>query len=100
MPGAGYFAGMVGAIILGLIALVVAGLIFFLALPYLAVIFVGGIMLLLGFLMIFILTYVALFIGVAIYYAIMHPMKVEKKDKKYSISKAKEAGMRQKGGKG
>ncbi len=97
MPGAGYFAGIIGAIILGLITLVVAGVIFFLALPYLAIIFVGGFMLLLAFLMIFMITYAALFIGVAIYYAVMHPMRVEKKDKGYSISKAREAGKRQKG---
>ncbi len=97
MPGAGYFAGMIGAIILGLIALGVAGILFFLALPYLAVMFVGGLMLLFAFLMIFMLTYTALFIGVAIYYAVSHPMRVEKRDKGYSIKRAKEAGKRQKG---
>lgn len=97
MPGAGYFAGVVGAIILGLIALLVAGLIFFLALPYLAAMFVGGLMLLFAFLMVYTLTYVALFIGIAIYYAVKHPMTVEKKDRKYSIRKTKEAGRRQKG---
>jgi len=97
MPGAGYFSGMVGAILLGLIALAVAGLAFWLLLPYLVVIFVGTMMLIMGFFIIYIVTYVALFIGVAIYYAIKHPMKVENKDKDYSIEKTKESGKRQKG---
>lgn len=95
MPGVGYFAGMVGAIIIGLIAIAVAGVLFFLALPYLAAIFIGGVMLLLAFLVIFMVTYAALFIGIAIYYAVKHPMKVEKRDKDYSIKRAKEAGRRQ-----
>jgi hypothetical protein len=97
VPGAGYFAGIIGAIVIGLIALLVTGLVFLLLLPYLVQIFVGFAMLGFAFIVIYAVTYVALFIGIAIYYAIRHPMKVEKKDKGYSIEKAKEAGRREKG---
>lgn len=97
MPRAGYFTSMVGAIILGILALIAAGILFWIALPYLVTIFVGTMMLILGFIMIFTVVYIALFVGVAIYYAIKHPMVVEKKDKKYSISKARESGRREKG---
>jgi ammonia channel protein AmtB len=97
MPRAGYFAGIVGAILIGLIAILVTGVLFLLLLPYLIQIFVGFAMLGIAFMAIYVVTYAALFIGIAIYYAIKHPMRVEKKDKKYSIDKTKEAGRRQKG---
>jgi hypothetical protein len=98
MPGAKYFASMMGAFILGLIALLVAGLIFLLALPLLVLLFIGVAALVIAFIIIFVIVYVCMFIGIAIYYAIRHPMEVEtKKDKKYSISKTRESGMREKG---
>ncbi|MBW1839830.1 MAG: hypothetical protein JRI49_07825 [Deltaproteobacteria bacterium] len=82
--------------LLGVITLGVAGVIFWFLLPYLTIIFVEDIMLAIAFLIIYIVTLVALFVGVMIYYAIRHPMRV-KKGRTYSIEKTKEAGRREKG---
>jgi membrane protein implicated in regulation of membrane protease activity len=96
MPEGRYFLRLGGAFVLGIIAIIIAVILFFLFLPWILAFAVGTIMLVFVLIVIWVIVYAAIFIGVAIYY-FFKPMKVEKKDKGYSISKAKEAGKRQKG---
>lgn len=102
MPNLGYFGKLAGATILGLATLVAAIVIAFLLLPYMiplfsaALPFLTGIALaLIAVLVIWALLYVSAMIGVIIIY-LFRPMKVVKEGKGYSISGAKEAGMREK----
>lgn len=103
MPDLGYFGKLTGAALLGLVTLLLAAVAVFLLLPYIVPLFsvlmpfVQGVMLIIAaVLVIWAGLYVSAFIGVFIYY-IFKPMKVEKKEKGYSISGAREAGRREKG---
>ena len=87
---------LTGAALLGFVTLVIAFVIFTFALPYLIPLAFGTFILVLIFLAIWGITYVAIFLGVALFY-LFKPMKVEKREKGYSIEKSKEAGRRQKG---
>jgi hypothetical protein len=76
----------------------------FLLAPYILPFFVGLLPFLVGTLLfivavivVWIIIYIAAVIGVALYYIIMHPMTVSQKPGTYSVDKAKEAGMREKG---
>ena len=94
MVNAKYFLKLSGAVLLGLVALVVAGIIFVFLLPLLGII-KEGLMLFDIFLVLWMVIWVLAVIGVAIYYFVKHPMKVQKKGT-YSINKVKEAGRRKK----
>ena len=91
-----YFLRLAGAFLLGIVALIIAGLAFLFLLPLLIPLALGAFILALVFILIWAVVYVAMVIGVAIYY-FFRPMTFEKKDKDYTIAKAKEAGRRQKG---
>ena len=95
---------MTGAVLLGLITLGIATaavilfstqlLTFFKGiLPFL----VGAVLIIVAVIIIWIILYVAAIVGVAIYYAIRHPMEVSKKHGYYGIGNVKESGKRQKG---
>jgi membrane protein implicated in regulation of membrane protease activity len=96
MPGAAYAGRLAGAVLLGLVTLVMAFVIFVFLLPYLIPMALGAGLLVLVLLAIWGITYLAAVIGAALYY-IFRPMKVSREDKGYSIEKAREAGKRQKG---
>jgi membrane protein implicated in regulation of membrane protease activity len=96
MAEKGYFLRLTGAFLLGVVALIIAGLVFFLLLPVLIPLALGAFLIVAVFIAIWAGVYVAMVVGVAIYY-FFKPMKFEKKDKGYSIAKAKEAGKREKG---
>ena len=104
MPASGYFLKLTGAVILGLVTLgiAVAAVIIFSAqllaffagiLPFL----VGAMLVIVAVIIVWIIIYVAAIIGVAIYYAIRHPMQVSKEHGDYGIGKVKESGRREKG---
>lgn len=96
MPGAAYAGRLAGAVLLGLVTLVIAFVVFVFLLPYLIPLALGAGFLVLILLGIWGVTYMAAVVGAALYY-IFRPMKVSRKDRGYSIDKAKEAGKRQKG---
>lgn len=96
MPEKRYFLRLTGAFLLGIVALLVAGLVFLFLLPVLLPLAIGAFIIISVFLVIWAAVYVAMVIGVGIYY-FFKPMKFEKKDKDYSIAKTKEAGKRDKG---
>jgi membrane protein implicated in regulation of membrane protease activity len=96
MPEKRYFLRIAGAFLLGIFALVIAGIVFLLALPVLLPLALGGLVIALVFVLIWAIAYVAMVIGVAIYY-FFKPMTYERKDRGYTIRKAKEAGRREKG---
>jgi membrane protein implicated in regulation of membrane protease activity len=97
MPERRYFLRLGGAFFLGLFALAVAFIIFVFLLPYILLIAMGTLIIAAVFIAIWAIVYVAMVVGVAIYYFVRHPMKWEKEDKGYAIEKAKEAGRREKG---
>ena len=90
------FLKLTGAFFLGIIALAAASVIFFLALPIILPITIGTLLLVMAFLIIWAVVYVAMLIGVAIYY-FFKPMEFKKEDKGYSVKKTKESGRREKG---
>jgi len=92
-----YFARLGGALFLGLFALVIAFIAFVFLLPYILILALGTFIIVLVFIALWAVVYVAMVIGIGIYYFIRHPMKWEKEDKSYTISKAEEAGRREKG---
>jgi membrane protein implicated in regulation of membrane protease activity len=96
MPGLGYAGRLAGAALLGLVTLVIAFVVFVFLLPYIIPLALGTVFLVVIFLALWGLTYVAMIIGAVIYY-FFRPMKVSREDKGYSISKAKESGKREKG---
>lgn len=96
MPEKRYFLRLTGAFLLGIVALLVAGLVFLFLLPVLLPLALGVFLIVAVFMVIWAVVYVAMVIGVGIYY-FFRPMKFEKKDKDYSIAKAEEAGKREKG---
>ncbi|MEE9322919.1 MAG: hypothetical protein V3U72_00080 [Candidatus Aenigmarchaeota archaeon] len=96
MAEKGYFLRLTGAFLLGIVALVFAGLAFLFLLPLLVPLAFGSLILVMVFIFIWGVIYIAMVIGVAIYY-FFKPMRVEKVDKGYSIAKAEEAGKREKG---
>lgn len=97
MPGAGYFAKLGGAFFLGLIALIIAFIAFVFLLPLIIPLALGALAVIIIFLLLWGLIYVAIVVGVGIYYFVRHPTVWEREDRDYSIDKAKEAGRRQKG---
>jgi membrane protein implicated in regulation of membrane protease activity len=92
-----FFLSLGGAFLLGLISIIAAVLILLLLLPYIIEIVIVSMLLFFIFILIWAVVYVAMVIGVAIYYAIRHPMKISTEKKQYTISRAKEAGRRKKG---
>lgn len=96
MPEKTYFLKLGGVLLLGLIALLIAFLLFIILLPLIVVTALGVILLAIVFIIIWAVIYIAMVIGAAIYY-FFKPMEVSKKDKKYSVAKTKESGMREKG---
>ena len=97
MPEKKYFVRLAGAAMIGIVSLILAGIIFFLLLPFfipLAVLFSLGLMAILIFVAIWGVIYIAMFIGTALFY-LTKPMNV-KKTGTYTINKTKEAGRRQK----
>ena len=81
MPTKGYFMQMTGAVLLGLAALVVAAILVFALAPYILPFFaamlpflVGAFLVIIAVIVIWVILYVAAIIGVAIYYAIKHPI--------------------------
>ena len=108
MPEKRYLLTLGGAIILAVIILIVSvmltlffgpQIIEFLEpyLPFLALATLGVLAFILITIFLFIVIYVIVLILVAIYYVVKHPMEISREDKGYAISKAKEAGKRQKG---
>jgi membrane protein implicated in regulation of membrane protease activity len=95
MPQRDYFFRMTGAFILGIIALIMSGILFFIFLPYILAVFIGTVAIVFIFVFLWLLVYIALYIGVAIYY-LFKPMEINKKRVKYTIKRAKESGRRQK----
>jgi hypothetical protein len=96
MAGLGYAGRLAGAALLGIVTLVVAFVVFVFLLPYIIPLALGTVFLVVIFLALWGLTYLAMIIGAVIYY-FFRPMEVSRKDKGYSIGKAEEAGKRQKG---
>ena len=103
MPNLGYFGKLTGAALLGFVTLLLAAVAVFLLLPYIIPLFsvlmpfIQGVMLIIAaVLIVWMAVYISAFIGIFIYY-IFRPMKVEKKEKGYSILGAREAGRREKG---
>jgi membrane protein implicated in regulation of membrane protease activity len=96
MPDKAYAGRLAGAVLLGLVTLVVAFIAFVFLLPYLLPLALGTALLALILLALWGITYAAAVIGAMIYY-FFRPMRVSRKDKGYSIAKAEEAGKRQKG---
>lgn len=97
MPEKKYFLKMGEFFAFGLLALAVAFILFVFLLPYLLLIAIGAFMIIAVFIAIWAVVYVAMIVGVGIYYFFKHPMEWEKVDKDYTIEKAEEAGRRQKG---
>lgn len=95
MPERDYFFRLGGAFVLGIIALIVAGALFFILLPYIAVVFIGIVAVVFAFIFLWIVVYIALYIGVAVYY-LFRPMEINRKKVKYSVKRIKESGKRQK----
>ena len=95
MPRKDYFFRMSGAFILGIIALIISGILFFIFLPYILTVFIRAVAVVFIFVFLWLLVYIALYIGVAAYY-LFKPMKINKNRVKYTIKRAKESGRRQK----
>lgn len=95
MPGTAYAGRLAGAVLLGLVTLVFAFIAFVFLLPYLLPMALGLGFLAVIFLSIWGIAYAAAILGAMIYY-LFRPMRVSRRDKGYSISKAREAGRRQK----
>ncbi|NIO23181.1 MAG: hypothetical protein GTN38_04115 [Candidatus Aenigmarchaeota archaeon] len=91
-----YFLRLTGAFLLGIVALIFAGFVFLFLLPFLVLPALGALVVVLVFILIWAVVYVAMVIGVGIYY-FFKPMRFEEKDRGYSIAKAEEAGKREKG---
>jgi len=91
-----YFFRLAGAFLLGIVALIFAGIAFLFLLPFIVPLALGTLILVLVFIFIWGIVYVAMVIGVAIYY-FFKPMEFERKDKGYTIAKAEESGKREKG---
>lgn len=97
MPDSKYFAKLGGAFFLGVFALIIAFIVFVFLLPYIIPLALGVFVIIVIFLVLWAIVYVAMVVGVGIYYFVRHPTEWEKEDKGYSIKKTKEAGRRQKG---
>jgi membrane protein implicated in regulation of membrane protease activity len=96
MPEKRFFFRLAGAFLLGIVAFIFASFVFFLVLPVFIPLAFGALVLALIFVFIWSVVYVAMVVGVAIYY-FFKPMTFEEKDKDYTIAKAEEAGRREKG---
>ncbi len=96
MPEKKYFLRLGGAFLLGAVALILAGLAFVVLLPYIIIAGITGLLLLVLFIAIWAFIYIAMVIGVGVYY-LFKPMKVSEKKGRYTISSAREAGRRSKG---
>jgi len=96
MVRAKFFLSLGGAFLLGILAIIAAVVILLLLLPYIIGFALVSMMLFFIFVLIWAVVYVAMVIGIAIYY-IFKPMKVTKEKKQYTVSRTKEAGRREKG---
>jgi len=105
MPGKKYFLNLTGAVLLGIVTLVVAAVAVLLMLPLIMPFFAamlpflaGAFLVIVAIIIVWMLLYAAATVGVAVYYAIRHPMEVNRDSGSYDIDKVKESGKRQKGG--
>ena len=103
MPDLGYFGKLTGAVVLGLVTLLLSALAVLVLLPYLIPLLsvllpflAGASLMVFAVLIIWTAVYISALIGIFIYY-IFKPMNVKKRGKGYSISGAREAGKRRKG---
>jgi len=97
MPERGYFARLGGAFLLGIFALAIAFIGFVFLLPLILPLALGTLIIVLVFIALWAIVYVAMVVGIGIYYFFKHPTEWSREDKDYSISKAEEAGRRSKG---
>jgi len=105
MPGKKYFLNLTGAVLLGIVTLVVAAVAVLLMLPLIMPFFAamlpfiaGALLVIVAIVVVWMLLYAAATVGVAVYYALAHPMQVNRESPPYDIGKVSESGLRQKGG--
>ena len=105
MPGKKYFLSLTGAVLLGVGTLVAAAVAVLLALPLIIPFFAallpflaGAFLVIAAVAIVWALLYAAATVGVAVYYALAHPMQVNRESPPYDIGKVAESGLRQKGG--
>jgi len=103
MPEGNYFLKMSGAILLGLVTLVIAFIAVLLLapfiIPFIALLFpflVGAFLITAAVFVLWAMLYVLALIGTVVYY-FFRPMQVSKEPGKYSLGKVSESGMREKG---
>jgi hypothetical protein len=103
MPDRDYFFRFAGAVLLGVVTLIIAGLVLIALLPVLIPITLAVVPFVLGVLFIIIILlaiwvaiYALAFLGIFVYY-FFKPMKVSKRKGKYNLKRTSEAGRRQKG---
>jgi len=103
MPEGNYFLKMSGAILLGLATLVIAFIAVILLAPFIipliALLFpflAGAFLITAAVFVVWAMLYVLALIGAVVYY-FFRPMQVSREPGKYSLSKVKESGMREKG---
>ncbi len=98
MPEKRYFVKLFGLFVIGILSLILAGIIFFFLMPLLiplAILLSLGVIALLLFVLLWVFIYFMMFLATALYY-LSKPMQV-KQAGSYTIKRAKEAGLRQKG---
>ena len=98
MPEKKYFVRLFGAFAIGLVSLIIAGIVFFLLIPFfipLALLLALGVVAVFIFILLWLFIYLLIFLGTALYY-LSKPMEFKKKGR-YSIRRTREAGRRQKG---
>ncbi len=103
MPEKGYFLKLTGVVLMGAVTLAIAIAAVLLLSPFILPMFatalpflVGAMLLVVAILVVWALVYIFAMIGVALYYAIMHPAEVNMKSAGYDLKKVKESGMREK----
>jgi hypothetical protein len=94
---------LTGAFVFGLILLILAAVLVYILSPYIIPFFqfllpfLGGVLLfVLAILVIWAIIFIVAYIGILVYTAIKHPMKV-KKTGNYSVDQSKESGRREEG---
>jgi type III secretory pathway component EscU len=103
MPNKKYFLTLGGSFLLGLAVIIISIILTFLLLPYITPFFMflapyvaGTALVIVIFIAIVIIVYFATMLGVLIQY-LFKPVKVNKQAKGYSVSRIREAGLREKG---
>lgn len=103
MPEKNYILRLTGAFVFGFVLLVLSAVLVLVLWPFLMPFFgmifpflIGAVLYIVVVLIVWGLLLMFTYLGVAVYYAVKHPMKISKHGS-YSIRKTKEAGKRQKG---